>query len=412
MSCLRPLFATLILAAGSGGTGHAQDWPPLAGELSGRFEWRAPAGTPPLAWRVKLMPPGAAAPAGLSATVTAPGLNVGIEAALPGRWKVAGGTIKLAEWGRPVLAAAWSGMPPDLEVGGTMQLEGGGGWAGTEIDGRLTLAMTDGFMRSASQAWDVQGLVLEAAVSVQSDGATLQTLRLTAETVRAADVQASNLMVEAVGGVDGRIEVRRAEVEVFGGRVALSPFTFDPARPEVATTAELSGLAMAELARLIPTALASATGKIEGRIGIEWSEAAGFQPRSGALTIATDAPATLRLTATPGFLTQHLPERIQLLPGWLRLPANWFAPVNPAYGTLESIEMGRQDLRVDQLRVALYPDGPEGVRSATVEVTARPATGSAVELVSFTVNVAGSLQQVLQLGMDDRASLNFNAGKK
>ena len=293
-----------------------------------------------------------------------------------------------------------------------MQLEGGGGWAGTEIDGRLTLAMTDGFMRSASQAWDVQGLVLEAVVSVQSDGATLQTLRLTAETVRAADVQASNLMVEAVGGVDGRIEVRRAEVEVFGGRVALSPFTFDPARPEVATTAELSGLAMAELARLIPTALASATGKIEGRIGIEWSEAAGFQPRSGALTIATDAPATLRLTATPGFLTQHLPERIQLLPGWLRLPANWFAPVNPAYGTLESIEMGRQDLRVDQLRVALYPDGPEGVRSATVEVTARPATGSAVELVSFTVNVAGSLQQVLQLGMDDRASLNFNAGKK
>jgi hypothetical protein len=35
-----------------------------------------------------------------------------------------------------------------------------------------------------------------------------------------------------------------------------------------------------------------------------------------------------------------------------------------------------------------------------------------VELVSFTVNVAGSLQQVLKLGMDDRASLNFNAEKK
>jgi hypothetical protein len=199
---------------------------------------------------------------------------------------------------------------------------------------------------------------------------------------------------------------------VFGGRITLSPFTVDPENPEVTTTAELAGLAMAELARLIPAALASAAGRIEGRIAVQWSEAAGFQPKSGKLSIEPDAPATLRLAATPGFLTQHLPERIQLLPAWLRLPANWLAPVNPAYGTLESIEMGRQDLQVEQLRVALYPDGPEGARSAVVEVTARPAAGSAVELVSFTVNVAGSLQQVLQLGLDDRANLIFNAGKK
>ncbi len=411
MPCLRLLFATLILGTGLGGTGHAQGWPPLEGELTGKFEWRALAGTPPLAWRVKMSPPGASAPAGLSATVTAPGLKVGVEATLPGRWQVVDGTITLAEWGRPVLAAVWSGMPPDLEVGGTMQLGGEGSWAGTEIDGRLTLAMADGFMRSASQELEVQGLVLEAVVSIQPDGATLQTMRLIAEKVRAADVKAGHLLVEAVGGADGRMEVRRAEVEVFGGRITLSPFTFDPTNPEVTTTAELTGLALAELARLMPTALASATGRIEGRIGIEWSEAAGFQPKSGSLTIAPDVPATLRLAAAPGFLTQHLPERIQLLPAWLRLPANWLAPVNPAYGTLESIEMGRQDLRVEQLRVALYPDGPEGMRSATVEVTARPATGSAVELVSFTVNVAGSLQQVLQLGMDDRASLDFKSGK-
>lgn len=412
MPCLRLLFTTLILGAGLGGAGHAQGWPPLEGELTGRFEWRALAGAPPLAWRVKMLPPGVSAAAGLSATVTAPGIDVGVEASLPGRWKVAGGTITLAQWGRPVLGAVWVAMPPDLEVGGTLQLGGEGSWAGAEIDGRLTLAMADGFIRSAAKDLEAQGLVLEAVVSVQSGGATLQTLRLTAETVRSAGVTANSLLVEAVGGADGRIEVRRAEVDVFGGRVALSPFTFDPANPEVTTTAELTGLAMAEMAKLIPTALTAAAGRIEGRIAVQWSEAAGFQPRSGSLNIATDTPATMRLAATPGFLTQHLPERIQLLPAWLRLPANWFAPVNPAYGTLERIEMGREELQVDRLRVALYPDGPEGARSAVVEVTARPAAGNVVELVSFTVNVAGSLQQVLKLGMDDRASLNFNTGKK
>jgi hypothetical protein len=130
------------------------------------------------------------------------------------------------------------------------------------------------------------------------------------------------------------------------------------------------------------------------------------------MRVTADTPASIQLASTPGFLTQHLPERIKLLPDWLRLPPNWFAPVNPAYGTLEKIERGEQDLTVEQLRVELYPDGPEGARSATVAVTARPLAGSAVELVSFTINIAGPLQQVLEIGLDDRARLNFGGKPK
>lgn len=411
MPLTRHLSAALLLYTGLVCVGQAQGWPPLDGEVSGNFQWRAQPGVPPVSWRVKLVPPVVPDTARLAATLTAPGLAVEAEAMLTGTWRVVSGTVQLAEWSRPALAAAGSGLPPDLAVDGILRLGGEGTWQGTAINGRLTLTLADGAVRSEAQDWEVKDLSFEAVVAVQSGAVVLHAMRLTADTIEAAGVTARNLLVEATGGVDGRIEVRRAEVAVFGGRVMLSPFTVNPAQPEVNATAELSGLALAELAKLIPTALTAAEGRLEGSIGVQWSPASGFQPKSGALSVSADTTATLRLAATPGFLTQHLPERIQLLPAWLRLPANWFAPINPAYDTLERIEMGRQELTVEKMRVALYPDGPDGPRSAVVEVTARPATGGVVELVSFTVNVAGPLQQVLQLGLDDRARMNFKTGK-
>jgi len=206
---------------------------------------------------------------------------------------------------------------------------------------------------------------------------------------------------------DGHIEVRRVELEVLGGRVALAPFTLDPATMLVRVQAEVTNLALKEIAALLPETLADAKGRLSGKMEVRWSPTVGFEPGRGALQIHADEPAALRLAATPGFLTQHMPERIFLLPEKLGALAKWFAPKNPAFDSLRHIELGEDSLTVEKMKVELYPDGPDGVRSATVEVTARPPKGSIVEQVSFTINVAGPLKQVLDLSLDDRARINF-----
>ena len=117
----------------------------------------------------------------------------------------------------------------------------------------------------------------------------------------------------------------------------------------------------------------------------------------------------MRLTATPGFLTQRLPARISLLPSWTGALGRWLAPVNPAYHDMQEIEMGRANLRVETLRIDLTPEGDEQGRTAQVYVSARPEqAGGTVKEVTFQVNVSGPLAAVLRLGMNQNMSLNLH----
>jgi len=406
----RRLLLPLLAAAG---VAAAQSWPPLAGEVGGTLRWRALTGAPPVTWRVELAPPGQPAVGRATATLQAPGLSLRAAGTTAGKWQVTEGSVDLATWTRPLLAAGAIAVPADLAMAGTLQLTGEGEWTSGGATGRLDVMLDNGRASSAAQGWDAAGISLSATVDLAPGGVLrIETMVLRIASVQAAGINGRDLLVELTGAVPGEVSVRRAEIAVLGGMVRVRPFAADPARLEIRTTADLAGIALGEVAGLVPTALAAARGRLDGHIAIAWSQATGFKPQGGALRVAADTPATIRLASTPGFLTQHLPERIKLLPDWLRLPPTWFAPVNPAYGTLEEIERGEQDLTVEQLRVELYPDGPDGARSATVKVAARPAAGSAVERVSFTVNVAGPLQQVLEIGLDERARLNFNAKPK
>lgn len=402
-----------LLVAGACGVAGAQPWPPLAGEIKGALAGRAWAGAPPVAWRVQFVPPGPDGGERVRATAEATGLELRAEGTAAGDWRVTTGTVDLAVWSRPLLVAAALGVPEDLTITGRLQIEGEGNWSRDGVAGRIRVSWVDGAARSAAQGWEARGLSLVALVGLAPDRSlTIESLTLGATTVQAAGVTARDLQIEVTGAVPGELTVRRAALSVLGGTVSVRPFRIDPSRPELRATADLVGIALGEVAGLMPTALAAASGRLDGRIDVAWSRAAGFRPQGGALRVAAESPASIRLASTPGFLTQHVPERIKLVPDWLRLPPTWFAPVNPAYGTLQQIERGEQDLAVEQLRVELYPDGPDGPRSATVEVAARPPAGSAVEAVDFTVNVAGPLQQVLEIGLDDRARLNFNAKPK
>jgi len=225
------------------------------------------------------------------------------------------------------------------------------------------------------------------------------------------ELELSDLAVEAEFEFPRNVvRVRVAEFGALGGRVSLRPFEIDLGSADavsIVAIAELHGLALDQLASFVPEAVREASGRVSGEVRLSWSEESGLQLGSGALRIEPDAQAQLRLTAMPGFLTQHTTPRFFWMPASFGRLARWLALDNPAYDTLTEIEEGTQPLHVESLHVALYPDGPDGPRSAAVSLVARPVSGAVVKQLRFDINVSGPLDQVLRLGTSDSVRLNF-----
>lgn len=416
MRSLHRLLPAALLAMGGtlSGLPAGLNLPPITGELSGNLALRNWPELPPFAWRVTAVTQGAGTKLELS--TTAPGLVLRVEATLPadgvaGTWRVVEGTAEVAAWLRIVTArAGLAALPDDLEMSGGIRLAGEGTWQGAEFAGTITSVLVHGSARSAAQGWEAAEIAVTSELDVMAGDVILRSAQVRIGSVQAAGVAVRNLQADAAGAAGGWLEIRRVELDVFGGHVSLAPFGFNPAEPVVEIAAAFSNVSLGDLALLVPQALAEAHGRMAGRIVLRWSAAAGFEPVAGSLAVASDFPATVRLAAMPGFLTQRMPRRIALLPAWLGPVAQWFSPENPAYDALQDIELGRQWLTVENLHLQLYPDGPDAPRSALVELAARPAAAGAVERVIFTVNVAGPLDQVLRLGFNGGVKVNVGAG--
>jgi hypothetical protein len=416
MLCCRHLrLALTLLALGAGAKGAESAWPVVAGEVSGTLKMPRLASAPPVEWRVNAQN----GPAGLvlDLAATAPGLALRVEATPPvvdadGTWRVLSGSADVVACWPVVLAQGWGNfLPADAVLAGTVNFTGAGTWRGEVFSGTISATLSGASVRSAAQSWAVDGITLDCELKLAGGKVTLHSAQLQAATIQAAGLTARKFLVDLVGGDDGRLGVRRAEVNALSGRIALAPFTLDPASPAVHTSAEISGVALADLAALVPQALAEASGQVAGRVAVNWSLAGGLEPGTGSLGVVADSPAGLRLTNSPGLLTGRATPKIEFLPGWTGPLRHWLSMENPAYAVLRQIERGEMPLIVEKLSVKLYPDGFDAPQSARVEVAARPTAGSAVERVTFAVNVTGPLTEVLKLGFDDRAKVRVNAPK-
>jgi len=408
----RPLrISLLLLVAGWLPAGVLAALPPLSGELAGQLRVKSLPGSPEVGWSITLQNDQAGA-ALLSVSLTAPGLTLQAEASPEaGTWRVREGKVDLVTWLRPALAAAGIELPPDLEFTGEVGLNGSGIWAGSDMGGTISAIMVNGTARSDAKGWTAEDITLDINLALESGEVALQSARVTIGSIVAFDLTMQGFTLEAAGAGEGRIAVTRAETRVLDGQLALNPFEFSPDNIAIGTVLKFTNLSMSEVVHLLPDALTSATGRLSGEVGIDWNFTQGVIPGHGIFTMVPTTPAEFQLAPAPGFLTEHVPARFQPLPSWLGPLSRWFSPENPAYQTLSDVELGRMPLVVDQMSIELYPDGLEGVRSATVKVSARPADGRVVERVDFTVNVSGPLDQVIKLGLDDRARMNLRLSK-
>ena len=212
--------------------------------------------------------------------------------------------------------------------------------------------------------------------------------------------------VRATRAGEGAWQVETVQVAMWRGQVALAPFTIDPAAPQVDTTVTVDDVSISELVAFLPQALTAADGRLSGRFTVSWDVSNGLRPGRGMLRILNTEVARVQLAASPGLLSGRVPARIAVLPDWLGPLAKWTAVDNPAYHELEEIEMGHRFLNVKTLEVSLQPDGSGEGLSAQVRLIARPEGTKIVDEVDFTVNVSGPLQELIELGLDDRSRID------
>jgi hypothetical protein len=295
-------------------------------------------------------------------------------------------------------AQAWS-------ASGRLVFSGAGTWSPEAGPvGEVRVELREGWARSDALDVEVSGIELKAA-SRDLAGATFgagQTLRIAKVVAGGVEVRAIEL--DFSGGMEA-VAVERLQAAVFGGQFRAKPFKVSLANPAVDAAAEVEGLFLKEMAALMPWAVATAEGKLQGRIKIGWDAVTGLRIREGGLSIVKTDAAEFRLAPAAGFLTGSMPRRFTFLPPWMGKWAKKVGPVNPAYEPLSDIEMGRVGLKIESLVIEFRPDGTLGERSATVRVLGRPTSGELVEEVTVEMNLFGPLADALLLGMDERVKL-------
>lgn len=397
----------------------APAWPPLRGEVGGELRVAA---LPELglAWTVELEPTrlvARARRAGVDLEVelrppsdaeAAATVTFGTAASEAGawRWRVRKGEVDLAElW--PVLREVAGEAAAGWSASGRVTLAGEGTWsAAAGPVGELRASLREGWARSDARELELSGVELDAATRDLADwtlgaGQRLRVAKLTKSGAELRDLAADF-------GLEGGqvLAVTRAEAAFLGGRVRLRPFRVPLKAPVVEAAADVDGLQLGEVARLMPWAVAAAAGSLRGRIELAWDESKGLRVRDGGLSIVRQDAAEFRLAPSPGLLTGGMRKRFAFMPragAWL----GWFGFTNPAYAPLREIELGRAGLRVETLQVTFWPDGPGGARTATAHIVGRPSGGQLVEEVTIDLNFHGPWSEFMAFGLNQEASYGF-----
>ena len=384
---------------------------PSASTLSGVQQWR---GLPPVRWSIETTATTALAKRVEGRIhVTADGLSgtADILLDLPSgeiAWKQGQLKIELAQWIPSLLSAArMPPLPNGVTLAGTLTAKTTGAWTARGLTGQADVHVSANLERS-TPALRLDGITL--ALNLPNLGDLGDSPTQYAHVVRAETgaVVAENVAIRFRVRGPRTVDIEGAELSLLGGRVRVNPFTVkidSSGLAPVAATVTLEDLALAEVIKLLPQAVTTATGTIAGSVDVAWSREQSLTIGRGTLQLQPGQSAEMRLAPQPGFLTSQLPRRLALLPPSFGPMTRWFSPLNPAYDAVEAIELGRESLIIETLQVFTHPEADSAGRTARLQVRARPVIPGPVGEVSFEVNLCGPLNQVLKLGLDERVQL-------
>lgn len=364
------------------------EWPRLPrveGELEGKFISPALPAAPPLAWKITVRAvPGGRRLATLAAD--APGVRLRAQAEFDaatgdGTWRIDAGEIDLAVC-FPFVAGKLGDAFRAAEVAGKISFAGEGALQGGAPAGSGTLVLAGARLVLANQKSEFTGLAMRIAFSRLPS--TEASGELTFAEARAAGIPLREGRVVFALDAAGWLRVSEVGVRGLGGALTVTPFEVEPARPKLAVTIRLAGIALEEVVAFLPNVLSDARGRADGEMAVFWSPMAGLNFGAGWMRLADGAPASVRLAPTPGLITSQL------------------APGNPAFGSLRRVELGQTPLNVRVLSATFQPAGDAFGRTATVRLEAEPVDSQLIAPIRMDVNVAGPLDRLIKLGLDDR----------
>jgi hypothetical protein len=203
-----------------------------------------------------------------------------------------------------------------------------------------------------------------------------------ARELRSGDVALSDLdLTLSLEGPD-RLSVSRATLGAFGGRLVAEPFRLYPAQQELEAVVVADGLDVEQILAASHDVPAQATGRVNGRLPLRLDNA-GLRFGTGWLELKPGVRAEIQFNAT-GLLTSGL------------------GTGGPGYAIMKKIENGLLRLKLTELRLDIRPpNGPPG-RTATLHVVGEPVDPGVKAPVTLDVNINGSLEQLLNLGLDSR----------
>jgi hypothetical protein len=317
--------------------------------------------------------------------VRADGLTLDGDATLgaggEGEWRLKQGVVDLAVWSGPAisrLASAGAGA-----ARGRLRITAAGSWRGGVWGGAAEFALEQGGYENPGKKLSLSGV--SARVRIPD----LRNWR--SEPGQVLEWEGGRFDALAVGAgrvrfrlEDNAVHIEEAAVAVLGGELSVvrASVAFNAASYSLA--ARMSGVQLAELLPFLPPLLASARGRLDGRISLR-SDADGVRIDSGHLALRAGETAELRFLPTPGVISGQLPQLVrQYYPGLLQL------------------ESGGSPLRAERLEVVMNASGDETGRTAVVSLEGGPSDPALRAPVVIQVNVRGPLDQVVAFGTHSR----------
>lgn len=360
--------------------------PPVVGDLAAELELASVPGAPVLQARLTAGVPAPGrrrAELALTGEGTAITVELDLDAAGRGTWRVAGARLDLAAWS--VAAARRLGAEfAGATVGGVLEFDGDGTLGGDDgWTGRGVFRLRDGRIDHAADGVVVEGLGLNLVIDDLAARRSAPAQSLTWRGGRYDPVPFGRGHVEFTL-VGDRVEVGEASLEVFGGEIVLGAFAFSTLSRDFAVVARIIGVELTQVLPLLPPVLATAEGQVDGLVTLSRTPA-GLAIGTGRLALRSGRTAEVRLTPTPGLISGTLPPKVL-----------------EHYPGLGGIEAGRIPIRAEVFELAFTPGGDAQGRTASVRLAGGPFDPALRAPIDLTVNVTGPLESLLKFGTHSR----------
>ncbi len=398
--------------------------PVFLGDASGVLETE---GVPPITWSTHLSH--TKGRVGLSFEAKAKGFEISGEArvdpaTLDGTWKLSRFSLDPGVW-LPVatekiepaaLAPKMGKTPPELKkaqdllqkvketlreitVTGLVEVSGEGVLQAGKPDGWVSLRWREGGFHYSHGETDI---TLEGgSAEIRCDG--LSPLRagldqkLSFGLIKGAGIEMGPGQFVFNLPDEKTLNIKHLEANLFQGQFKAYPFSVALDQPVVDMRARFDGVKLAPLMPILGKAgLAEAKGRLDGAFRLIWSKERDLHSAVFELdpTLPGDAPV-VRLSPHEGAMTSHMPKDFEI-PGLKSI----YRPKNPVYQPLSDIEMGKNSLSLDSLRLLLEPTSTEGHHILRIRFGARTVERTIIPRISLELKVIGPLREILSMGLD------------